>query len=64
MQVDLANARRQRKELNAPGATAAKWSSTMQELDREFDRAPDSQPLPTDGFADTQPWPQSPHAKV
>jgi len=60
LQTDLANARRQRKELNQPSASAAKWSSTMQELEREF--APDSQQLPADGFADTQPWPQSQHA--
>jgi len=64
LQSDLANARRQRKESNQPSATAAKWSSTMQELESELDHAPDSQQLPADGFADTQPWPQSQHART
>lgn len=64
LQTDLANARRHRRESNKPSATAAKWSSTMQELDRELDSAPDSQQLPADGFADTQPWPQSQHASI
>lgn len=55
LQAELANARRQRKDQNESRATL---SSTMQALSRELDRAADSK-LPADGFADTQPWPQS-----
>jgi len=51
---------KQRRERRAPASTTS--MSTNEALSRELDAAPLHHRVPADGFADTMPSPQYPHA--